>query len=85
MNLLDLNVFREITWSCGFLKQPFWEFKNWKLGILISIFYWEQYRFRVVVTSHKKKKNPDFGITTNCILPGIPRHLETVDSVHGLT
>jgi hypothetical protein len=49
MNMLDLNDFREITWPCGYFEQPFWEFKHWELGILMSIFYWEQYRFRVVV------------------------------------
>jgi hypothetical protein len=49
MNMLDLDAFREITWPRGNFEQPFWEFKHWKLGILMSIFYWEQYRFRVAV------------------------------------
>jgi hypothetical protein len=35
--------------KCGNFEQPFWEFKHWKLGILMSVFYWEQYGFRVVV------------------------------------
>jgi hypothetical protein len=41
MNILDYNDFREISWPCGNFEQPFWEFKHWKLGILMSIFYWK--------------------------------------------
>jgi hypothetical protein len=49
MNMLDLNDFRKITWPWGNFEQPIWELKHWKLGILMFIFYWEQYHFRVVV------------------------------------
>jgi hypothetical protein len=53
--MLDLNDFREITRACGYFEQPFWKFKHWKFGILMSIFYWEQYGFRVVVIFKRKK------------------------------
>jgi hypothetical protein len=38
MNMLDLNDFIEIAWPGGNFEQTFWEFKHWKLEILISIF-----------------------------------------------